>query len=112
MARGYNKERAYFVFNTPLSIHAEADVLIKFRSKATRFDKQKVDLLVVRSDSNGNLGMSLPCLACVRLLAKYTQYINLNHIYYSNAKGEIIKTNLPELVKNPKVRMAPAYINH
>lgn len=104
--------RAKFMFNTPKSLHAEADALIKFQARASQYKNQKVDLLVVRADSEGNLGMSLPCFACVRLLIKYSRYIKLSHIYYSNSEGQIIKTNLNTLASNTNVRLAPAYQHH
>lgn len=68
-----------------------------------------MDLLVVRVGNGGNLLMSMPCAACVRLLIKYSKLVNICHIYYSDDEGNIVKTNLFELAQNENVRVSHAY---
>ena len=72
------------------SLHAEQAALMNI-------DWSKVkgcSILVIKiSSSKGILSMAKPCKICQKLLT----HIGIHNVYYSNEKGEIIKSKLEDL---------------
>lgn len=69
------------------------DVINKVRNKS-----DTLDLCVVRISKDGILKNSKPCKTCIKFIEK--SKIKIKNIYYSNSKGEIIKSNLNDLNKD------------
>ena len=72
------------------SLHAEQAALMNINwSKVKGYS-----ILVIKiSPSKGILSMAKPCKICQKLLV----HIGIRNIYYSNEKGEIIKSKLEDL---------------
>jgi len=58
--------------------------------KGYRVGEKKVNLIVIRVNSNGELTCSKPCFNCSRLIRRNCVFIN--KIYYSNWSGQIEQT--------------------
>lgn len=67
--------------------HAEVAAVRSF-SRHRRKEKEKVDVLVVRVDTHGNLAMSKPCPTCAQVLSSVP---NLRHVYYTDHASRIRK---------------------
>ena len=73
----------------------------------------KINLLVIRTTRTGNLCISKPCSHCILsipILAERKGYI-IKNIYYSDEKGNILKTNLNKLNKDTDKHTSRYYRN-
>jgi hypothetical protein len=85
--------------------HSEVNAILKLRFRREKLKNPiKISALVIRVSSTGELGMSRPCAHCTfslfRLPRKFGYVIT--DIYYSNENGNIIKTNINELLEGPQ----------
>lgn len=101
LAYGYNH---YLPVNSVHnSIHAEHDAINKLPIRKNK-KIEKVNLMVIRSSKTGVLGMSKPCEHCIntmRIKALDKGYY-ISKIYYSDIKGNIIKTSIWNLLEEEK----------
>jgi hypothetical protein len=89
--------------NTP-GIHAEEDALSKLMPLKYKKRLEPINILVIRLSPKNKLQISKPCSNCIRLLSiipKRKGY-KLENIYYSDADGNIVKTNLQTLENEEK----------
>ena len=89
--------------NTP-GIHAEEDALSKLMPLKYKKHLEPINILVIRLSPKNKLQISKPCSNCIRLLSiipKRKGY-KLENIYYSDADGNIVKTNLQTLENEEK----------
>jgi cytidine deaminase len=86
------------------TVHAEEHAIKKLPRVQPKKKKPRVDILVIRTTSAGNLGISRPCLRCTILL--YTELpskgYELGNIYYTISDGSIVKTTIEELITEQK----------
>lgn len=75
------------------SRHAEIDVISKFINSNTKYKRQKVNLLVLRLNTNG-FGNSKPCANCIRFM-KSAGVLIKKVSYYEN--NRLITTSLNNL---------------
>jgi hypothetical protein len=96
---GLNSNKTQFG-NENITTHAEMDACKKIihfiESKVMK--RNRLDLIVLRINKNGNLCESAPCFHCTRFLhSKNIQSrITMNNIYYSNKNGKITSIKFTE----------------
>ncbi len=86
-----------------LNAHAERNAIKKFNSicsKKKNIKRTQVNLLVVRFSKSGEVGESRPCLHCLQGLLN--SKIKIKWIYYSNAKGAIVREKLITMLMSDK----------
>lgn len=54
---------------------------------------KKLEIVVIRTDNNGNLKNSKPCSHCI----KNMKLFNIKYVYYSTDDGKIIKERVENL---------------
>jgi hypothetical protein len=81
------------------SLHAEIDALRKVKKKIGK--PQKLNMIVIRINKLGELGMSKPCVNCIKKIEKFQEYknIRITSIYFSESSQEITKVSLEKLKK-------------
>jgi hypothetical protein len=81
------------------SIHAEQDAIRKLKPLRRKRHLEPIHMLVIRISGTNKIQSSKPCAKCVKTMSILPQTMGykLKNIYYSNADGEIIKTNLHKL---------------
>jgi len=75
---------------------------LKYRRDKLK-NPMKISALVIRTTSTGTLGMSRPCMHCLwafNRLPRKLGYV-ITEVYYSDEKGNIIKTNMKSLLDGP-----------
>ena len=89
--------------NTP-GIHAEEDALSKLMPLKYKKHLEPINILVIRLSPKNKLQISKPCSNCIRLLSIIPKRKGdkLENIYYSDADGNIVKTNLQTLENEEK----------
>ena len=80
-------------------IHAEHSALLKLKPLKYKKKLESVNMLVVRFSKQNRLLESKPCINCIQNMSFIPQQkgYKIKHIYYSDATGGIIKTNLNNL---------------
>ncbi len=95
------KKSLYYGYNQicvdGTSIHAEIDAMNKFIKNNNVKRKTRVNILVLRTMSDGRLKNSKPCRHCVLKMSN-NKYLNIKNVYYSTENGEIICIKLKDLV--------------
>ena len=89
--------------NTP-GIHAEEDALSKLMPLKYKKRLEPINILVIRLSPKNKLQISKPCSNCIKLISiipKKKGY-KIENIYYSDADGNIVKTNLQTLENEEK----------
>jgi len=70
---------------------------------------KKVNLLVIRIMSNGELSNSMPCVLCVSIIKKF----NINKIYYSTESGikkyDYTLNHIPKSISVLKIKTSIRY---
>lgn len=94
----------------PVSTHAEMSLLLDLNIKANaNATKKKINILVVRFNSHGQLGESKPCLHCSRRLVAIGI---IKFVYYSTwdaaSQTIIIAKHTPEYILQ-HAQMSTAY---
>lgn len=80
-------------------IHAECDALSKLMPLKNKKRLENINLLVVRLSSKNKIQSSKPCVNCIeamKIIPERKGY-KIENIYYSDADGNIVKTNLKTL---------------
>jgi deoxycytidylate deaminase len=83
--------------------HAEVDAIGKAASNRSLKDKASMDLVVIRVNQTGKLGMSRPCYHCIRSILNAR--FKIDNVYYSNAEGDIICEKPNELLRNGTIHI-------
>lgn len=80
-------------------IHAEYDALTKLMPLKNKKRLESINLLVVRFSPKNKIQSSKPCYNCIETMKNYPKKIGYKivNVYYSDADGNIIKTNLKSL---------------
>jgi len=94
---GFNKEGNYSINDH--GIHAEHDAIIGLKPLRKKKHFQNVNMLVIRISKNNKLQNSKPCANCIetmKILPEKKGY-HIKNIYYSNEKGDIVKSSLKNL---------------
>lgn len=86
--------------NTP-GIHAEQDAINKLKPLKRKKHLQNINILVIRFSKINKLQNSKPCANCIEIMKCLPEKkgYRIKNIYYSNEKGEIIKSSLLNLEK-------------
>jgi tRNA(Arg) A34 adenosine deaminase TadA len=101
------------------SMHAEIDGLRRmkiYRAINPKSTRESYDIVVIRFSKSGKLGISRPCLHCLRAL--YTSNINIKHVYYSTGNDqEIVRESLIDMINDDVVHISSGWrqkmgINH
>jgi len=82
--------------------HSEVNAILKLRFRREKLKNPiKISALVIRVSSTGELGMSKPCAHCTISLFKLPRKFGyvITDIFYSDENGNIIKTNINELLE-------------
>ncbi len=85
-------------------IHAEYDAITKLIPLRRRKRLETVNLLVIRLSGKNKLQSSKPCSNCIdimKILPEKKGY-KIQHIYYSDCDGNIVKTSLNNLDNEEK----------
>lgn len=85
-------------------VHAEYDAIRKLIPLKNKKRLKNVNILVIRVSGKNKLQSSKPCANCVECMATLPIKLGyrIQHIYYSNNDGSIVKTNLKELDNDEK----------
>ena len=85
-------------------IHAEHDAIKKLCPIKRKKRLKNVNLLVIRLSSKNKLQISKPCNNCIEMMKTLPNKLgyNIQHIFYSDANGNIVKTNLQTLDNEEK----------
>lgn len=84
-----------YICNKPMiTLHAEISCLLQI--KDLDIDFNKVKLYIYREDKNGNLAISRPCGACMKLIDK----LGIKTIYYTIDGGYIKEIRDNKVNKN------------
>ena len=85
-------------------IHAECDALSKLMPLRNKKKLESINLLVIRLSSKNKIQSSKPCNNCIeamKIIPEKKGY-KIEHIYYSDENGNIIKTKLKSLDSEDK----------
>jgi hypothetical protein len=109
IAFGENSSRSRFG-NSRLSTHAEMNALEKFNNliRVKRCKTQKMDLVVIRINKNGNLCDSMPCFHCTMELMN-SKTLTLDKLYFSRFDGSITCIKFTEWIKNEKFHISKGW---
>jgi hypothetical protein len=85
-------------------IHAEYNALSKLMPLKNKKKLEPINLLVIRLSTKNKIQSSKPCNNCIEIMKiiPHKMGYKLNHIYYSDENGSIIKTNLKTLDSEEK----------
>lgn len=77
-------------------IHAEHDAINKLKPLDVKKRLVNINLLVIRFSKNNKMGNSKPCTNCIQNMKTMPQKkgYKIRNIYYSDDKGNIIKSSL------------------
>ena len=81
-------------------IHAEQNALLKLKPIKIKKKLELIDLLVVRFSKTTKIQSSKPCNNCIKIMNDIPckKGYKIQNIYYSDSDGNIIKTNLSNLM--------------
>jgi cytidine deaminase len=81
-------------------IHAEHNALSKLKPIKIKKNLETINLLVVRFSKTNKLQSSKPCSNCIKIMNTIPEKkgYKIQNIYYSNSDGNIVKTNLTNLL--------------
>ena len=81
-------------------VHAEHNALTKLKPIKIKKNLETINLLVVRFSKTNKLQSSKPCSNCIKILNTIPEKkgYKIQNIYYSNSDGNIVKTNLTNLL--------------
>lgn len=97
-AVGFNSLRK--LSHNNCTLHAEIDAMNKLCNNAKGDNKRvtTVNLIVVRTNKQGELRYSRPCNDCIRRLKHlYSRGYRLRYVYYSGKNGEIIREKYSDM---------------
>lgn len=92
------------------SVHAEQHAINCLPSRPKNKKLKKCDLIVIRLNKSGILGMSKPCGVCINYMhtmASTKGYI-IKNVRYSDESGKIVKVKLSKLI-NEKIHHVSKY---
>ena len=80
-------------------IHAEHDAIRKLLPLKRKSRLENINILVIRLSSKNKIQSSKPCINCINMMKTLPPKLGyrIQHIYYSNEEGNIIKTTLQNL---------------
>jgi len=95
----YKKNILSFGYNEG-DIHAEHDAINNLLDNKKTI--KSISILVIRFTKHNKIQCSKPCYNCIDIIKNLPNKkgYKIKHIYYSNDKGEIIKTNIKNLDNN------------
>ena len=103
---GLNSERKNV--RTCKSTHAEIDAINKIFRWKNR--PEKLDMIVVRLNHQGQLGESRPCYNCIKQIMKAN--IGIRNIYYSTADMTVQMERLDLMLNSPLTKTSTGYRRH
>lgn len=73
------------------SLHAEMQAILKFPPPKKKKRIRKINMIVIRFNSDGKLKNSKPCINCLKFISFHSKKMSyiMNNIYYSNDDGTI-----------------------
>ena len=82
-------------------IHAEHNALTKLKPLKIKKKLEPINLLVIRLSKTNKIQSSKPCNNCIKIMETIPERkgYKIQNIYYSDDKGNIIKTSL-NILKN------------
>ena len=87
-----------------VSTHAEIAAIERVQKYINKKNnrQQKMDLVVLRVNRQGELCNSAPCIHCTRAICDANAYLQINHLYYSTESQTLIKIRFRDWVQqNP-----------
>lgn len=80
-------------------IHAEHDAIKKLCPLKRKKKLENINMLVIRLSGKNKLQSSKPCINCIKIMKNLPPKLGykIQHIFYSNENGEIVKTSLKNL---------------
>lgn len=86
---GENSDKPLYS-NSKIKTHAEMDALNKVKGllKCQKIKKNKMNLLVIRVNKQGELCESAPCFHCTKELSN-NKCVQIDKLYYSKSDGSI-----------------------
>lgn len=77
--------------NSKIKTHAEMNALNKVKGllKCQKLKKNKMNLMVLRVNKNGDLCESAPCFHCTKELVNNSEYVQIEKLFFSRADGTI-----------------------
>lgn len=98
LAIGENSCRS--IYNGHASLHAEIAALLKL-GKQIKYNKIKVNILVIRINRLNQLTSSKPCKCCIAQLYKFLGD-RIKYVYYSTISHEIKRERFNSLLNDSK----------
>lgn len=80
-------------------IHAEHDAIRKLIPLRRNKKLVNINILVIRLSGKNKLQSSKPCINCINMMKTLPIKLGykIQNIYYSNEKGDIVKSNITTL---------------
>lgn len=69
-----------------------------------------LDLIAIRVNNQGSIRNSKPCSMCIKYMQRIRYGYRIRYIYYSDAKGAIIKTSLKTVVETNDHQFSSAFL--
>lgn len=93
------------------TIHAEENAIRKLPYLPRKSRLKRVDMLVIRTNREGNLGSSKPCANCISYIANKLpeKGYAIDRVYYSEAGGTIKGVPFTRLVEDTDVHVSRFY---
>lgn len=84
------------------TVHAEANAIMKLPCLPRKSRLKRIDMLVIRTSRDGNLGCSKPCVNCIHMLKEKLpeKGYMLHTVYYSDKDGSISTMTLNRLLND------------
>jgi cytidine deaminase len=81
-------------------VHAEHNALLKLKPIKIKKKLETINLLVVRFSKTSKIQSSKPCNNCIKIMSEIPEKkgYKIQNIYYSDSDGNIVKTNLSNLM--------------
>ena len=97
---GENSDKPLYS-NSKIKTHAEMDALNRAKGllRCKKMKKNKMHLIVLRINKNGELCESAPCFHCTKELSE-NNFVQIDKLYFSRAGGSITCVKFDEWVNS------------
>jgi len=113
VSTGHNQHKSVAKnYNLNYSEHAEENAINRLPPKKSK-KIENVCILIIRMSKHGKLGMSAPCVHCLKYMKENAleKGYNITDVYYSNADGEIETYKINYLIISAKLHISSNYID-
>jgi hypothetical protein len=81
---------------------------LEYLVKSGRYKKNKIDLLVIRTNKNGRLCESAPCYHCSKELAQ-NSFIKIDKLYFSRSDNTITCVKFSDFIKRDNIHVSKGW---